>query len=80
MPRLTAAEWVARENNCQEPEAENMLEEDPDLEYEYYLRYCLQELNLSPDEIIRGFGSDTTEAQERFIEDFKGEDEMELEQ
>ncbi len=80
MSRLTATEWVARENSCAEPEADAMLEEDPDLEYEYYLRYCLQELNLSPDEIIRGFGSDVTEAQERFIEDFKGEDEMELEQ
>ncbi|HNJ72864.1 MAG TPA: hypothetical protein PL129_10210, partial [bacterium] len=56
------------------------IEDDPDLEYDYYIRYCLQELNLSPDEIIRGFNSDMTEAQERFIEDFKGEDEMELEQ
>ncbi len=80
MARLSAAEWVARENNCQESEAEIMLENDPDLEYEYYLRYCLQELNLSPDEIIRGFGADVSDAQERFIEDFKGEDEMELEQ
>ena len=79
MARLSATEWVARENSCSEPEAEVMLEEDPDLEYEYYLRYCLQELNISPDEIIRGFGGDVTEAQERFIEDFKGEDEMELE-
>ena len=80
MARLSASEWVARENNCQETEAEVMLEDDPDLEYEYYLRYCLQELNLSPDEIIRGFGADVSDAQERFIEDFKGEDEMELEQ
>ncbi|MCB0832638.1 MAG: hypothetical protein KDC45_04180 [Bacteroidetes bacterium] len=80
MARLTAAEWVARENNCTEPEADHMLEEDPDLEYEYYLRYCLQELNLSPDEIIRGFGNETSDAQERFIEDFKGEDELEVEQ
>jgi len=80
MARLTASEWVSRENNCSETEAENMIEDDPDLEYEYYIRYCLQELNLSPDEIIRGFGSEISEAQERFIEDFKGEDEMELEQ
>ncbi len=81
MARLTPAEWVARENNCQEYEAENMLEDDPDLEYDYYITYCLQELNLSPDEIIRGFNAgDTSPAQERFIEDFKGEDEMELEQ
>ncbi|HNB56497.1 MAG TPA: hypothetical protein PKV06_05945, partial [bacterium] len=67
MARLTASEWVARENNCSEPEAEVMIEDDPDLEYDYYIRYCLQELNLSPDEIIRGFNSDMTEAQERFI-------------
>ncbi len=77
--RLTAVEWVSRENDCPEPEAEHMIEEDPDLEYEYYLRYCLQELNISPNEVMRGFGSEMTEAQERFIEDFKGEDEMELE-
>ncbi len=79
MARLSATEWVARENGCSESEAEVMLEEDPDLEYEYYLRYCLQELNLSPDEIIRGFGPDMTEAQERFVEDFKGEEDIELE-
>ncbi len=77
--RLTATEWVSRENSCPEADAEHMLEEDPDLEYEYYIRYCLQELNLSPDEIIKGFTGDMNDAQERFLEDFKGEDEMELE-
>ncbi len=79
MARLTPAEWVARENNCQESDAEVMLEDDPDLEYDYYIRYCLQELNLAPDEIIRGFNAEISEAQERFLEDFKGEDEMEME-
>ena len=78
--RLTAIQWISREQDCSEEEAELMLDDDPDLEYEYYVRYCLQELNLSPDEIIKGFGENVNEAQGRFIEDFKGEDELKYEQ
>ena len=78
--RLTAIEWIGREQDCSYEEAELMLEDDPDLEYEYYVRYCLRELNLSPDDVIQGFDEDVNEAQERFIEDFKGEDELEYEQ
>ena len=77
--RLSVIEWIAREQDCSDDEAENMLEDDPDLEYEYYVRYCLQELNIAPDEIIRGFGDEVNEPQDRFVEDFKADDELEYE-
>jgi len=77
--RLSVIEWISREQDCSEEEAENMLEDDPDLEYEYYVRYCLQELNIAPDEIIRGFGEEANESQDRFVDDFKADDELEFE-
>lgn len=78
MEVLSIVDWIGRENNSNEDESEIMLHEDPELEYNYYVEYCLKELNLSPNEIVNGFGNmELTEPQERFIEDFLLESENE---